>query len=470
MYEIDAFNDEILRIHTAVKNPNNTMRVLSWNGSTGNLNAASYTGTWAGDVIAIEKGGTSATTAKGAEYNILKDMATATTAIDDDSTLVVKRTTPSATAGVLVQRPITDLTTYLSKKYLSLSGGTITGTLYCKGGAGTIGLAIGTASKPENVSIISVGDGTEYNRFSFRQYGTNGKRENFNLPNTTTPEANTNYYILTSKNPVTIAQGGTNATDAPTACANLGAVKKSGDTMTGSLNIQTAYAINIGTAAVSTWNRISYSNDGTNNRLIFHQRGQNGKYEYFNLPNTSSPSADTHYKILTTKSAVTIAQGGTGATTAAAARTALGITPENIGALPIAGGTTTGDVYLNSGSGVYGSATGWTSFSFLTTDGKSRGNLMLTNTNCFHFNQKETGATYAERYKLPDIATGLTGDVWYAILTSKNAVTIAQGGTGAKTAAAARTNLGITLANLGDVIISTSTPATVTNGKWYLIK
>lgn len=41
-----------------------------------------------------------------------------------------------------------------------------------------------------------------------------------------------------------------------------------------------------------------------------------------------------------------VARGGTGATTAAAARTALGVTPANIGALPLSGGTMTGDITM----------------------------------------------------------------------------------------------------------------------------
>lgn len=49
-------------------------------------------------------------------------------------------------------------------------------------------------------------------------------------------------------------------------------------------------------------------------------------------------------------------------------------------------------------------------------------------------------------------------------------VPIESGGTGAETAEAARTNLGITLENLGDIIVAESTPETVTDGKWYLIK
>lgn len=56
-------------------------------------------------------------------------------------------------------------------------------------------------------------------------------------------------------------------------------------------------------------------------------------YEDFKLPQTTADrTSNGYYNILTTKSAVTVAQGGTGATTAADARTNLGITPANIGA------------------------------------------------------------------------------------------------------------------------------------------
>ena len=49
-----------------------------------------------------------------------------------------------------------------------------------------------------------------------------------------------------------------------------------------------------------------------------------------------------------TLGALPVANGGTGATTASAARSALGITAANIGALPLAGGTMTGNITLRS--------------------------------------------------------------------------------------------------------------------------
>lgn len=56
----------------------------------------------------------------------------------------------------------------------------------------------------------------------------------------------------------------------------------------------------------------------------------------------------------------------------------------------------------------------------------------------------DTGVTsYYETCRLPAVNVGRTANAVYDILTSKSAVTIAQGGTGATTAADARTNLGV---------------------------
>lgn len=61
-------------------------------------------------------------------------------------------------------------------------------------------------------------------------------------------------------------------------------------------------------------------------------------------------------------------------------------------------------------------------------------------------------------------------DVAPALTSCTGTLTVDKGGTGATTPEAARTALGITLSNLGDVVVSTSTPTSVTNGTWYLVK
>lgn len=77
----------------------------------------------------------------------------------------------------------------------------------------------------------------------------------------------------------------------------------------------------------------------TSNQLYFRMYSRNtggqrnDNYEDFKLPNVDANRTTTgSYDILTTKKVITIAQGGTGATSASEARTALGITPANIGA------------------------------------------------------------------------------------------------------------------------------------------
>lgn len=80
-----------------------------------------------------------------------------------------------------------------------------------------------------------------------------------------------------------------------------------------------------------------------------------------------------------------------------------------------------------------------------------RGALKLDSSNRFYLNQRETGATYAENYRLPSVATGLTDNVWYNVLTDKNPVTVAQGGTGATTAEDACSKLGA-IKKTGDTV------------------
>ncbi|WP_238483518.1 pyocin knob domain-containing S74 family peptidase [Rahnella perminowiae] len=60
--------------------------------------------------------------------------------------------------------------------------------------------------------------------------------------------------------------------------------------------------------------------------------------------NSAAPNWSDWTPIFTGKSTIPLANGGTGATTAAAARSALGITPGNIGALATTGGTMAGNI------------------------------------------------------------------------------------------------------------------------------
>lgn len=139
-----------------------------------------------------------------------------------------------------------------------------------------------------------------------------------------------------------ILYGGTGASSAAGALKNLGAVSKTGDKMTGSLSTT---MLTIDSASNMTPN-ITFNNqhmkESVAKAVYDAYRGQfyiqydvdgNGYYETYNLPIfTGNRKAIGKFDILTSKKAVSIAQGGTGATSAAAARSALDITPANIGA------------------------------------------------------------------------------------------------------------------------------------------
>lgn len=197
-------------------------------------------------------------------------------------------------------------------------------------------------------------------------------------------------------------------------------------------------------------------------------KGSTG-YETYRLPETNTAlTTNSNYNILTTKEAVSIAQGGTGASNAAGALT-------NLGALPLAGGTMTGTITLaatglsTSGEGGYTTNSlgnfihkrSNTSdyFGILSTD--SSGGLIVYYDNGnvrmrggdgdpslhFHYNantflgyltfysnsnatrqarlaQWAVGKTYAEVYRWPEVDSTITANTYYDMITTKNATAL----------------------------------------------
>lgn len=128
-----------------------------------------------------------------------------------------------------------------------------------------------------------------------------------------------------------VSSGGTGANNAAGACENIGAVKKSGDTMSGWLTAPVFqskgatyqfYLMADENGTETGHMRAERGDANSNNRIVF--RAWNGdKYEDFCLP-IANANTYISYDILTTKTPVTVAQGGTGANNAVGARTNLG--------------------------------------------------------------------------------------------------------------------------------------------------
>ena len=116
--------------------------------------------------------------------------------------------------------------------------------------------------------------------------------------------------------------------------ADIGAVAKSGDTMTGGLTAPSiSVKANLPMYYLRDENNLDYAHmrgDNTDHHIIFRMTTPGGSpqlFEDYNLPNPTIQSGPAGYFILTTKSPVTVPQGGTGATTFEGARNNLGIYP-----------------------------------------------------------------------------------------------------------------------------------------------
>lgn len=143
--------------------------------------------------------------------------------------------------------------------------------------------------------------------------------------------------------------------------------------------------------------------------------------------------------------------------------------------LKLSGGTLTGELKVNSDINRRGS--GYIFFAKATdASDKFRAGLAVTSANRLYFRSAKTdGATYHDVFYLPTPEnTSTSADAVYYILTTKAAVTVAQGGTGATTAVNARTNLGVNGKEWNDCNLGSfnTTGATITlpsAGTWLII-
>lgn len=322
--------------------------------------------------------------------------------------------------------------------YLPLSGGTMTGALKLSNASGiyTEGGPIfywfsGSASSYQKQGAIfttasTVNSKKVCERFYFREYSYNSSTgaatenwDQYRLPVVAADKTSANTYeILTSKSAVTIAQGGTSATTAGAAANNL---LLGLPTWTANPNDDT-YFIRRDTSGGDAFGQVKAST------LYNYIAGKTTVSNTWTAGTTAGPT------IKTTVNGV----AGTAVAIPSASASASGIV--TTGAQTFAGiKTFTNPETINTTGN--GAAVNF-KFSNAATANETYGQNWISYENTSgRFNWREwsgssSGRTsYYEQYQLPACNASRTSNATYEILTSKNAVTIAQGGTGATTAA-----------------------------------
>ena len=185
----DATNDKITikATDTVYTHPDSGATAGTYRSVT--VNAKGHVTAGSNPTVTVAQGGTGATTAKGAEYNIIGGIEEVTSAVSDSTKIVNIYQNPSATQGTLYWRKVTDLWDYIKSKADSV---------YAKASHGTH-VSYGTSAKALGTS--SAGSATTVSRSDHVHA----------LP------------ALTScTGTLSVAKGGTGATTASGALTNLG--------------------------------------------------------------------------------------------------------------------------------------------------------------------------------------------------------------------------------------------------------
>lgn len=118
--------------------------------------------------LPISKGGTNATTAKAAQYNLLKDMNSDTTTVTDDLRVVAAHTKPNTTNGAVAYKKMSYFWTYIANKIRSTFGFSDSNVLPVKNGGtgvsmlGTMNSVLITGTDEKSVNSIQTSGGAFY--------------------------------------------------------------------------------------------------------------------------------------------------------------------------------------------------------------------------------------------------------------------------------------------------------------------
>jgi hypothetical protein len=186
-------------------------------------------------------------------------------------------------------------------------------------------------------------------------------------------------------------------------------VKKTGGTMTGNLVFDNGNGVGAEFKGGSGAPTIDVYNNGTQTEIKQKASGSTGS-DIYKLPSVSSQASDANYSILTSKAAVTVAQGGTGATTAANART-------NLGAVNKAGDTMTGTLNATQ-LRAYDSTTPMVAFVSAASDATAFGAVWEKLSSRRLVLRQRHSNGHNEDYYLPT-NTASSADGTYSILTDK---------------------------------------------------
>lgn len=271
-----------------------------------------------------------------------------------------------------------------------------------------------------NVGAVCQDMSNNNNQVYVDEYTAEGKRECYLFPAPTANEP-TFHDILTSKNAVTIAQGGTGASTAADACENIGAVNKTGDTMTGNLKMTNGAKVGV---TVSTINIASTPSSAVNQDVVWGEDANGNNICFMRAKQASDGTTGVELNARRTIGNATYFNGVTFNISPTGERS-IGVSDAEIwrttlGAVNIAGDTMTGTLNTPT-TRIYDASAPMLTFISSATDTSALAAVysQISNRNLVLRTRGTSG--YVEDYMLPNNTT-TNAHVNYEIFNSKEGV------------------------------------------------